>query len=56
MAALRNRLEAAHHHTLTAATALISPLTAVKHVITDDAMPTQARDWLESNGISVEVV
>jgi DeoR/GlpR family transcriptional regulator of sugar metabolism len=35
---------------------LISPLTAVKHVITDDAMPAQARDWLTSNGISVEVV
>ncbi|MFB6453557.1 DeoR/GlpR family DNA-binding transcription regulator [Bradyrhizobium tunisiense] len=35
---------------------LISPLTVVKHVITDDAIPAQARDWLTSNGIRVQFV
>jgi DeoR/GlpR family transcriptional regulator of sugar metabolism len=35
---------------------LISSLTAGKHVITDDPMPAQARDWLKSNGSSAEVV
>ena len=35
---------------------LISPLTAVKHVISDNAMPAHARDWFASNRISVELV
>ena len=35
---------------------LISPLAAVNHVITDDAVPAQARDWLTANGISLEIV
>ena len=35
---------------------LISPLTAVKRVISDNAMPAHARDWFASNRISVELV